>query len=135
MKGDIKKENSVDLLSLEALKYIDDNLCLICGSKFGSTLQHIIGKHSEVVLKLSKIPGIFGPEHEQILNPEVQIKSEFDENMKNQISIPMIKSEPFDANKSDENQSVIENKEENTRESSKKIPENVFTRDNIVKVG
>ena len=79
LKVKIKKENSTDKLSQEASKYIDDKLCLICGTKSDSTLQHIIGKHSDVILKLSKIPGILGPEHEQILNQEVQIKSDFDE--------------------------------------------------------
>ena len=81
------KEDSTEKLSQEASKYIDGTLCLICGVDFDSTLEHIVGKHSETVLKLSKIPGIFSPEHEKILDTEIE---------KQKIPMVQIKSESFD---------------------------------------
>ena len=84
---EIVKEDSTEKLSQEASKYIDGTLCLICGVDFDSTLEHIVGKHSETVLKLSKIPGIFSPEHEKILDTEIE---------KQKIPMVQIKSESFD---------------------------------------
>ena len=84
---EIVKEDSTEKLSQEASKYIDGTLCLICGVNFDSTLEHIVGKHSETVLKLSKIPGIFSPEHEKILDTEIE---------KQKIPMVDIKSESFD---------------------------------------
>ena len=87
------KEDSTEKLSQEASKYIDGTLCLICGVNFDSTLEHIVGKHSETVLKLSKIPGIFSPEHEKILDTEIE-NGQSTEKQKN--PMVQIKSESFD---------------------------------------
>ena len=89
------KEDSTEKLSQEASKYIDGTLCLICGVNFDSTLEHIVGKHSETVLKLSKIPGIFSPEHEKILDTEIEIGQSSSEKHK-KIPMVQIKSESFD---------------------------------------
>ena len=90
---EIVKEDSTEKLSQEASKYIDGTLCLICGVNFDSTLEHIVGKHSETVLKLSKIPGIFSPEHEKILDTEIE-NGQSTEKQKN--PMVQIKSESFD---------------------------------------
>ena len=90
---EIVKEDSTEKLSQEASKYIDGTLCLICGVNFDSTLEHIVGKHSETVLKLSKIPGIFSPEHEKILDTEIENGQSTE---KQKIPMVQIKSESFD---------------------------------------
>ena len=90
---EIVKEDSTEKLSQEASKYIDGTLCLICGVNFDSTLEHIVGKHSETVLKLSKIPGIFSPEHEKILDTEIENGQS---TKKQKIPMVQIKSESFD---------------------------------------
>ena len=92
---EIVKEDSTEKLSQEASKYIDGTLCLICGVDFDSTLEHIVGKHSETVLKLSKIPGIFSPEHEKILDTEIE-NGQSTEKRKIPMDQIIIKSESFD---------------------------------------
>ena len=52
----VKKEDKSEELTHEASKYIDGKFCLICGSQFDLTLEHILKNHSDVLVKIKEVP-------------------------------------------------------------------------------